>query len=158
MKTTFAVALLGLLPAVLGQTAAPSPTESVGCHSHGHCEGPRTTLAAVSASVSDLWEHGDSSTTITTVAGTAETSVATTEVHEHDHEEHTDATGTKSLAPSPTESTGHCTGPATADTAAHTTTSNPAATISASTAEITNGAGLEMVPVAGMLVAAILAY
>lgn len=39
MKTTaFAVALLGFLPAVFAQDAAPSPTESYGCEPHGdHC-------------------------------------------------------------------------------------------------------------------------
>lgn len=46
MKTaTFAVALLGLFPAVFAETLAPSPTESTGCEPHGdhwHCEAART--------------------------------------------------------------------------------------------------------------------
>lgn len=45
--TTFAVALLGLFPAIMAQ--APSPTESVGCEPHGdhwHCEAARTGVEA----------------------------------------------------------------------------------------------------------------
>jgi hypothetical protein len=103
--TTFAVALLGLFPAIFAQeTLAPSPTESVGCEPHGdhcmfsspidqlneylisdigHCDGARSTLATEAKATTDA-EHDDD--------------------HDHDHDH--DTTGTESLAPSPTESTG----------------------------------------------------
>lgn len=78
MKTTsFAVALLGLFPAIMAQ--APSPTESVGCEPHGdhwHCEAARTDA----------------------VAATSEAD------HDHDHDH--SAGATEALAPSPTESVG----------------------------------------------------
>ncbi|KAK4151063.1 hypothetical protein C8A00DRAFT_36292 [Chaetomidium leptoderma] len=117
----YAAALLGLVSAALGQEAlAPSPTESVGCEPHGdhwHCEGPRVTSESVGA--------------VTSASTAVVTSSATQTEGDHDHgegegehhtDEHTDATGTGSLKPSPTESYGcephgdhwHCEGPVTA--------------------------------------------
>ncbi|KAI8689407.1 hypothetical protein LRP88_14185 [Fusarium phalaenopsidis] len=82
--TTFAVALLGLFPAVLAaESLAPSPTESVGCEPHGdhwHCEAARTTLATAKAP-------------------------ATTDEEDHDDHDH-EAGESEALAPSPTESVG----------------------------------------------------
>ncbi|KAH7274746.1 hypothetical protein NW759_004740 [Fusarium solani] len=82
--TTFAVALLGLFPAVMAaESLAPSPTESVGCEPHGdhwHCEAARTTLATAKAP-------------------------ATTDEEDHDDHDH-EAGESEALAPSPTESVG----------------------------------------------------
>ncbi|EGS17078.1 uncharacterized protein CTHT_0074060 [Thermochaetoides thermophila DSM 1495] len=113
--SAYAALLLGLVSAALGQTLAPSPTESVGCTPHGdhwHCEGPRVTATETGAAVTTtpvLDDHGD---------------------HDHDHDEeghhdhtdHTEGPSSVSLAPSPTESYGchphgdhwHCEGPRTA--------------------------------------------
>ncbi|KAL2192625.1 hypothetical protein P885DRAFT_64740 [Corynascus similis CBS 632.67] len=136
--TAYAAALVALVSTALGQaeTLAPSPTESYGCEPHGdhwHCEGPRTTQTSV----------------ITTTGTALTTSTAVhDDDHDHDHEddhedhdEHTDAAGTGSLKPSPTESYGceahgdhwHCEGPITASdtdssSTSVTTTTNPAVT------------------------------
>ncbi|KAF5001124.1 hypothetical protein FGRMN_1235 [Fusarium graminum] len=127
--TTFAVALLGFLPAVMAQ--APSPTESVGCEPHGdhwHCEATRTDAGAAATTGADH-DHGDDHEhSLTDVTGATESlapsptasigcephgdhwhcegarsseTKATSEAG-HDHE----ATGSGSLAPSPTESVG----------------------------------------------------
>ncbi|KAK4135894.1 hypothetical protein BT67DRAFT_440770 [Trichocladium antarcticum] len=116
MKTTASAAvLLGLVSAALAQaqTPGPSPTESVGCEPHGdhwHCDGPRVTSAAAPATSSAVHHDGDDGE------------------HGHGHDEddgHSDAPGTASLKPSPTESYGcephgdhwHCQGAITASTA-----------------------------------------
>ncbi|KAM5385622.1 hypothetical protein ACJZ2D_000821 [Fusarium nematophilum] len=139
MKTTFAVALFGLFPAALAQTLAPSPTESVGWH----CEGPRTDADAA-----------------TTGVDAAATSAA--DDHDHDDEDHS-AGATESLAPSPTESVGcephgdhwHCEGPRT--TGDGTGVPASGTPTSSDSVEVTNAAGIEMVPVVGLFAAAVLA-
>ncbi|KAF4969421.1 hypothetical protein FSARC_3352 [Fusarium sarcochroum] len=219
--TTFAVALLGLFPAIFAQeTIAPSPTESVGCEPHGdhwHCEAARTDAAsAEEASASetiapsptesvgcephgDHWHcEGARSTLATEVTATSEAE------HDHEHDEHDhDETGTESIAPSPTESTGcephgdhwHCEAARTGSDASATTESEhehsagateslapsptesvgcephgdhwhcdgPATaasgtpTASDSAAVTDNVAGMQMVPLVGMVAAAVLA-
>ncbi|KAI6754044.1 hypothetical protein HG530_013220 [Fusarium avenaceum] len=159
MKTaTFAVALLGLFPAIMAQ--APSPTESVGCEPHGdhwHCEAARTDAGAAATTGAEHddhdhdhdEEHSHSAGASESIAPSPTESVgcephgdhwhcegarstlssevkATTEA-EHDHD-HDDASGSETLAPSPTESVGcephgdhwHCEGART-DVAAATT-------------------------------------
>ncbi|KEZ45731.1 hypothetical protein SAPIO_CDS1520 [Scedosporium apiospermum] len=103
MKLTATFVLFGMLQAVIAQSLAPSPTESIGCvphEDHWHCEGPRPTEAAPEP----------------TSAAPAPSQPAE---DDDDHESHTDAEGTGQLAPSPTESIGcephgdhwHCEGP-----------------------------------------------
>ncbi|KAL2257508.1 hypothetical protein VTK26DRAFT_84 [Humicola hyalothermophila] len=77
MKTAAVVYLPGLALPAVAQDLVPSPTESV-----GHCEAPRPTDEP------------------------AVTPIITTPAHGEDRSEHTDAAGTGSLAPSPTESIG----------------------------------------------------
>jgi D-lyxose ketol-isomerase len=194
--TTFAVALLGLFPAIFAQeTLAPSPTESVGCEPHGdhwHCEGARSTLAAEAKATTDA-EHDDDhdhdhdhDTTGTESLAPSPTEstgcephgdhwhceaaktgseAKATDDHDHDHEDedHTHSAGaTKSLSPSPTESVGcephgdhwHCDGPATA---AATGSASASATESDSAAVTDNAAGIQMIPFAGIVAAAVLA-
>jgi hypothetical protein len=92
--------------------------------------------------------------------------VTSTHVHDddEDHEEHTDAAGTASLAPSPTESIGcephgdhwHCEGPATAGTSGAggaATTTPPASTgtgAAASTSSLPSTAAAPRFEVAGL--------
>ncbi|KAF5664485.1 hypothetical protein FHETE_7076 [Fusarium heterosporum] len=134
--TTFAVALLGLLPTIFAQ--APSPTESVGCEPHGdhwHCEAARTDAGAAATTGADHDHDDDHEHSLTDVAGATESlapsptasigcephgdhwhcegarsseAKATSEAeHDHDEDDHDhDATGSESLAPSPTESVG----------------------------------------------------
>ncbi|KAH6955807.1 hypothetical protein BKA56DRAFT_681269 [Ilyonectria sp. MPI-CAGE-AT-0026] len=135
-------------------TLAASPTESYGCEPHGdhyHCEGARATLS-----------------TVVSQAAAATTTEA------HDHDDHDDETGTGSAAASPTESYGceahgdhwHCDGarattggsdstPAASDSTAAASNSTPTASGNAVTA--TGAAGMEMVPILGMVAAAVLA-
>ncbi|KAK4112582.1 hypothetical protein N656DRAFT_779460 [Canariomyces notabilis] len=126
MKTSAVLFFLGLhaLPA-LGQTLAPSPTESFGCvphDDHWHCEGARSTTAgAVESSpppavTSATSEHPDEHTT-------------------------TDSPGTGSLAPSPTESIGcvphgdhwHCEGPAPVETGSSEAEAESSTTVAVTT-------------------------
>ncbi|GAB1317469.1 hypothetical protein MFIFM68171_07679 [Madurella fahalii] len=114
MKTSVVLFILGLhsLPA-LAQVLSPSPTESIGCEPHGdhwHCEGPRppSTSSAPTPPPPAL----------TTTAAPEPTTTAGGD-DGNDDAEHTDAPGTNSLGPSPTESIGcephgdhwHCDGP-----------------------------------------------
>ncbi|KAL2131225.1 hypothetical protein VTI74DRAFT_5402 [Chaetomium olivicolor] len=119
---SYAALFLGVLSTALGQTLAPSPTESVGCEPHGdhwHCQGPRVTSAPADAAA-------------TTGAAVATSSASHDEDHHdhtEDHDHHTDSAGTASLKPSPTESYGcephgdhwHCEGPRTASSSAAST-------------------------------------
>ncbi|KAK4234984.1 hypothetical protein C8A03DRAFT_37199 [Achaetomium macrosporum] len=118
-----AAVLFGLVSTALAQTIAPSPTESVGCEPHGdhwHCEAPRETSLPAGT------------ITTTSAAPTIRVTTTSSAAHDgddHDHGEHTDASGTGSLAPSPTESYGcephgdhwHCEGPVTAFVSVSTT-------------------------------------
>ncbi|OIW29308.1 hypothetical protein CONLIGDRAFT_715669 [Coniochaeta ligniaria NRRL 30616] len=152
MKAFPSVALFSLLSLALGQddnsasgSLASSPTQSVGCTTHGdhwHCKGPRVTSSPVVIT--------------TTISGVA---VATTSIasHDHDHDgdhdhddhSYTAAPGTGSLKPSPTESHGceahgdhwDCAGPVTA-TGATSTGATPTArtTRTDSAATVTGGA------------------
>ncbi|KAK7418443.1 hypothetical protein QQX98_003935 [Neonectria punicea] len=129
-------------------TLAASPTESYGCEPHGdhyHCEGARATLSTV-------------------VTSASVTAAATTEAHDHDEDE----TDTAAAGPSPTESFGcephgdhwHCDGARTAtetETAIETPGSASTPTTSGDAATATGAAGMEMVPILGMVVAAVLA-
>ncbi|KAF5010752.1 hypothetical protein FDECE_3107 [Fusarium decemcellulare] len=127
------------------ESLAPSPTESVGCEPHGdhwHCEGPATGADAAATTSADDHDHDD---------------------EDHDHE----SGATESLAPSPTESVGcephgdhwHCEGPATAagSADASTTEATTGTPTASDGAQVTNAAGIEMVPVLGMFAAAVLA-
>lgn len=170
MKAFPSVALFSLLSLALGQddnsasgSLAPSPTESVGCTTHGdhwygrpfhdislpqtdlgtrHCKGPRVTSSPVVIT-----------TTISGVA-VAPTSIASHDHdhdgdHDHDDHSYTAAPGTGSLKPSPTESHGceahgdhwDCAGPVTA-TGATSTGATPTArtTRTDSAATVTGGA------------------
>ncbi|KAF4981171.1 hypothetical protein FZEAL_2971 [Fusarium zealandicum] len=212
--TTFALALLGLFPAIMAaETPAPSPTESTGCEPHGdhwHCEAARTTLDTVgAAATTDAEEHDhdhdhDHDDDHSHSAGPTEslapsptasvgcephgdhwhcegpriaadataTPGAEDHDHDHDHEDHS-AGATESMAPSPTESVGcephgdhwHCEGPASTGTASgtDTTTSDTDATTSGTStasedsAQVTNAAGMHIVPAVGLFAAAVLA-
>ncbi|EEU40565.1 uncharacterized protein NECHADRAFT_90611 [Fusarium vanettenii 77-13-4] len=183
--TTFAVALLGLFPAVLAaETLAPSPTESVGCEPHGdhwHCEAARTTLATAKApATTDEEDHDDHDHE----AGESEalapsptesvgcephgdhwhcegprtgTDVAAATTEEHDHS----AGATESLAPSPTESVGcephgdHWHCEGPATGAASDAATGTPTTSAEVT--VTNAAGVQMIPVVGLFAAAVLA-
>ncbi|KAH8597741.1 hypothetical protein B0O99DRAFT_592301 [Bisporella sp. PMI_857] len=102
-------------------TLAPSPTESVGCESHGdhwHCDGP--------ASTSTLPDR---------------VLTATSDDHDDDDHDHPATTGTGSLIPSPTESVGceahgdhwHCDGPRVTSTSVTGNTTLAATTSAATT-------------------------
>ncbi|KXX74864.1 hypothetical protein MMYC01_206704 [Madurella mycetomatis] len=112
MKTPAVLFLLGLcaLPA-LAQELGPSPTESIGCEPHGdhwHCEGPRP--PSTSSAPPPV---------VTATAAPEPTTTAAGDGDDDEGTEHTDAPGTGSLEPSPTESIGcephgdhwHCEGP-----------------------------------------------
>ncbi|KAI0130683.1 hypothetical protein F4814DRAFT_403274 [Daldinia grandis] len=121
----------------IAQTLPPSPTASVGCHSHGdhwHCDGPASSTASVTISST----HSDESSG--TLAPSPTESIGCEPHGDHWHcdapasaaasttsspvtsDHHSEGTG--SLAPSPTESVGceshgdhwHCDGPAVVET------------------------------------------
>ncbi|KAH7178068.1 hypothetical protein DER46DRAFT_145477 [Fusarium sp. MPI-SDFR-AT-0072] len=122
--TTFAVALLGLFPAIMAQ--APSPTESVGCEPHGdhwHCEAARTGVEAK----------------------------ATESEHDHSHSAGGSASlapsPTESVGCEPHGDHWHCDGPATAASDSTPTSSDSAAVTD-------NAAIGQMIPLAGMVAAA----
>ncbi|RYP63292.1 hypothetical protein DL771_009363 [Monosporascus sp. 5C6A] len=124
------------------ESLAPSPTESVGCEPHGdhwHCEGPA------------------SATTDATAASTAS---------DPGDEDHDDAEGTGSLAPSPTESVGcephgdhwHCDGPAETAVETATESGEPSASQTGDAVVDTAAAGelvLNKAVLAGGLLAAV---
>ncbi|KAH6886235.1 hypothetical protein B0T10DRAFT_575951 [Thelonectria olida] len=131
-------------------SAGASPTESWGCEPHGdhyHCEGSRATLTTVVSSAA------------------AATTTAESETHDHDHEDEE----TASAAASPTESYGcephgdhwHCDGARTATEAGSDSTPTANATPTdeeESTATPTNNAaGMDIVPVLGLVAAAVFA-
>ncbi|KAK2039380.1 hypothetical protein LZ31DRAFT_558846 [Colletotrichum somersetense] len=106
------MAVFGFSALVLAQSEslAPSLTESWGCQPHGdhwHCDGARSTTAAPYTTVVPVSKSLFTPISIATV----------TTDHDHDHD-HSAATGSYTLAPSPTESFGceahndhwHCVG------------------------------------------------
>ncbi|RYP51486.1 hypothetical protein DL768_003170 [Monosporascus sp. mg162] len=145
------------------ESLAPSPTESVGCEPHGdhwHCEGPASATtdapAASTTSGHDDEDHAEGTGSLApsptesvgcephgdhwhcegpASATTDAPAASTTSDHDEDHD---DAEGTGSLAPSPTESVGcephgdhwHCDGPA--ETAAESGESSPSQTATGS--------------------------
>ncbi|PKS05975.1 hypothetical protein jhhlp_007808 [Lomentospora prolificans] len=140
MKVTSAVVLLGMLQAVLAQSLAPSPTESIGCQPHGdhwHCEAARPT------------EGGEAP-----VSSDAPAPAPTESAHSGEEEDHGhDAGASESLAPSPTESIGcephgdhwHCDGPrvtgsATDGTETPTGTDDDSASQTSSIVQVPTGA------------------
>ncbi|KAL2150983.1 hypothetical protein VTH82DRAFT_6081 [Thermothelomyces myriococcoides] len=151
----YAAVLLGLVSTALGQSQslAPSPTESYGCEPHGdhwHCEGPRTALSLTTSTTGGV-------VTTSTPAPDHDEDDDHDDDHDHDHDhdhddddhdddDHddgfTDAAGTGSLSPSPTESYGcvahgdhwHCEGPITASS------TNPVSTTPAASSTGTDGA------------------
>ncbi|KAH7040585.1 uncharacterized protein B0I36DRAFT_344306 [Microdochium trichocladiopsis] len=122
---------------------APSPTESIGCEPHGdhwHCDGPATTT------------------------GGSVGAATTTASHSHTDDDHTDhASGTGSLAPSPTESIGcephgdhwHCDGPASTSGAPVSTRSSTATTSSTVVPAAAGAVMLNRAAVVGGLLAAV---
>ncbi|KAK1752658.1 hypothetical protein QBC47DRAFT_389044 [Echria macrotheca] len=124
MKGLASIVLLSFVSVALGHeghgSLSPSPTESVGCVSHGdhwHCEGPRVTPAGV------MTTFATSSVTIPVTAGPNHHHDDDDD-HDHDHDDDhdhavTSVAGAVSLKPSPTESVGctahgdhwHCLGP-----------------------------------------------
>ncbi|RSL67935.1 hypothetical protein CEP54_003018 [Fusarium duplospermum] len=174
--TTFAVALLGLFPAVLAaETLAPSPTESIGCEPHGdhwHCEAARTTLATAKApATTDEEDHDDHEAGESESLAPSPTESVGCEPHgDHWHCEAArtsggaaaDAVTSESIAPSPTESVGcephgdhwHCEGPATGAASGTAASGTPT---SSGEVTVTNAAGIQMVPVVGLFAAAVLA-
>ncbi|KAK2052219.1 hypothetical protein LY76DRAFT_610039 [Colletotrichum caudatum] len=114
MRTSRTMAVFGFSALVLAQSEslAPSPTESWGCQPHGdhwHCDGARSTTAAIYSTVVPASRSLFTPISIATVT--------TDRDHDHDHD-HSPATGSYTLAPSPTESFGcephndhwHCAG------------------------------------------------
>ncbi|KAK0739363.1 hypothetical protein B0T21DRAFT_362482 [Apiosordaria backusii] len=129
MKTFSATIILALSAFTAAQELAPSPTESVGCEPHGdhwHCDGPRPTAPAITATPVII-------TTSQPAAIPATTTAAPQDDHDHDHddeEEHDhDDHSVGLLPPSPTASIGcephgdhwHCEGPAPTTIATVTT-------------------------------------
>ncbi|KAK4647418.1 uncharacterized protein QC761_101320 [Podospora bellae-mahoneyi] len=154
---TYAALLLGALSTALGQTTAdpgPSPTESIGCvphNDHWDCEGPRVTDAVVTTGMAT----GAAPVVTTAAAHHDHDSDGDDHDHDHDHtddeDDHTDAPGTGSIKPSPTESYGceahgdhwHCDGHRTASSTliAVTTTNTGADSEAATTTSSTSTAG-----------------
>ncbi|KAL4726611.1 hypothetical protein ACLX1H_005499 [Fusarium chlamydosporum] len=162
------------------ESLAPSPTESVGCEPHGdhwHCEAAKSTLATeakVTTEAEHDHDHDHDHTGTESMAPSPTESTGcephgdhwhceaaktgseakATDDHDHDHS----AGATDSLSPSPTESVGcephgdhwHCDGPATAAATGTPTESDSAAVTD-------NAAGMQMIPLAGMVAAAVLA-
>ncbi|CAI4213130.1 unnamed protein product [Parascedosporium putredinis] len=162
MKFTSTFALLGMLQAVLAQSLAPSPTESIGCEPHG-----------------DHWyalrgrpPYRSRRALYPAPAPTVSTPVE--EDHDHEDEEDHDHEGgeSASLSPSPTESIGcephgdhwHCEGPRVTDGAEQpTSTDDDAASETTPIVQVPTGAaaGLQIgsfVPVVAVAIFAQAAF
>ncbi|KAH7129883.1 hypothetical protein B0J13DRAFT_610973 [Dactylonectria estremocensis] len=138
---------------------APSPTESWGCEPHGdhyHCSGAVATLS-----------------TVVTSAAVSDAAATTTEAHD-DEDDHDHSSGTGTIAASPTESYGcephgdhwHCDGArattGSSDATIAASASTPAASDSTPTASgdsstPTGAAAMDVVPILGMVAAAVFA-
>ncbi|GAB1309905.1 hypothetical protein MFIFM68171_00115 [Madurella fahalii] len=160
---TYAALFLGLLSAALAQEdPGPSPTESVGCvphNDHWDCEGPRVTTQPTG--VTTTATTGGTDTAITSAPALTTTSSAGDE----DDEDHTDAPGTGSLGPSPTESFGcephgdhwHCEGHVTETLSGPGTSSTPTGGAGAVTTSSTPTGGAARHEATGMALAGLVA-
>ncbi|KAK4679726.1 hypothetical protein QC764_206695 [Podospora pseudoanserina] len=141
MKTLSAAIILALSAFAAAQELAPSPTESVGCEPHGdhwHCDGPRETAPATTATPVIITASEVVAVPATTTAAAHDDDHDHEQDHDHDDEDHDhedeedhdhDDHSAGVLPPSPTASIGcephgdhwHCDGPAPTTIATVTT-------------------------------------
>ncbi|KAK0667036.1 hypothetical protein QBC41DRAFT_396708 [Cercophora samala] len=146
MKTFSAAIILALSAFSAAQELAPSPTESVGCEPHGdhwHCDGPRVTVPATTATPVIITTSEAVAVPATTTAAVHDDDHDHDHNHDHDHDHDDDHSHDHNdeedhdhddhsagvLPPSPTASIGcephgdhwHCEGPAPTTIATVTT-------------------------------------